>query len=548
MLLKDSIVLILLLLFLGINASLIHAQNIAPMKKSKEIPCLFIHKIVINTKSQRTSHNPPALYRYALIRGCAKNENEQRSAVQILGLTWENTKMNFGIYDIKQVFNTSEEANAYALMNNIPITSERKGFEIVLQHVPSLRENGGILPQDIKIDIVIQDIEKSLPSDWELLQTDEDKSAYPQHFTLRAKYEVWETRENLINAPAKVIEKINNPIYYTKKGKKITPFIRFALHQPWRKIELDNIEYNEQNWQYFYTNAQYFGLKVTDIAGIENQFIQIHLPDNVQVSPFQVYDKMYQLLKPKTVIGTAQRNKLGDLLEAENGNMYYIDNKYSVWKTWKDEEIGKKVKITATVITKESNLPTHNENGEMQQGMEDNIFYLIRPQREIYEQEITIVGKLQVLQKSKKNAQIEENQYVIIADNRETYELEGIGKWYLIDDFLDKRMIIKGIYTEKPYPTLVDLKLPELKKSSSLVVVFKKDIAKESSLRIMQYTDYPFWEGMAGSKGKVYFYQTGEKYHIIFPSEEELQNCLDYLKNKSEIYEVYPPYWDINKD
>jgi hypothetical protein len=55
----------------------------------------------------------------------------------------------------------------------------------------------------------------------------------------------------------------------------------------------------------------------------------------------------------------------------------------------------------------------------------------------------------------------------------------------------------------------------------------------------MQYTDYPFWEGMDSSKRKAYFYKTGEKYHVIFPSEEEKQNFIQYLKNKPEIYEVY---------
>jgi hypothetical protein len=573
---KNPVYLLLIFFFgfgivLGLRPISSQAQNAnAPTEHSEPIPCLFIHKIAINAKYQRDDRNPPPIYRYALIRGCAKNKDEHNMAVQVLVLKWKGELQRTAIYEVKKVFINEEEASAYSFMNNIPITSNKEGHENELFYLPNLRENGK-LSQDIRVDSVIQAIEKALPSDWELIQTEKDKKEFPEKFTLRAKYQVWETGVNLVNAPISLGEQVSSPEYYKKVGKKITPFIRFTLHQPWRKIELENIDYDENTWEYYYANAQYFGLKVADFAGIGGKYNQIHLPDNVKITPFQVYDKIYQFLKPQEIIGTARRAKLGDIIHTENGEVYYIEDN-GLWKPWTDEEIGKKVKVKGTLLTPNSDWSTRNEKGELTQGLDGEINLLFRPERQLYEQATTIIGKLQTINESNIGKSTPSG-YGLLTDDRKFYYLEGLENWNLKEKFIGKRMKITGIYTEKRNgqdivviePTLTQLQLPELEKSISLVVVFKKNEVEEpdellstpssksasnqnASYKVMQYTDYPFWEGMDSSKRKAYFYKTGEKYHVIFPSEEEKQNFIQYLKNKPEIYEVYKADWNIRKD
>jgi hypothetical protein len=82
-----------------------------------------------------------------------------------------------------------------------------------------------------------------------------------------------------------------------------------------------------------------------------------------------------------------------------------------------------------------------------------------------------------------------------------------------------------------------------------LVIVFKKSISEEDSLKIVKSWNIPFREGMDSSKGKIYFYATGEKYILTFADKDQKaafeKNRYQFL---TEIHQIYEPDWDIQKD
>ncbi len=86
-------------------------------------------------------------------------------------------------------------------------------------------------------------------------------------------------------------------------------------------------------------------------------------------------------------------------------------------------------------------------------------------------------------------------------------------------------------------------------KEHELVVVFKKEIPEEKTLDIMKSFHVNFRSGMDSSRGKIYFYATGEKFIVHFQSEQEK---LDFSKQrhhfKTEIHEIYEADWNIQKD
>jgi len=90
-----------------------------------------------------------------------------------------------------------------------------------------------------------------------------------------------------------------------------------------------------------------------------------------------------------------------------------------------------------------------------------------------------------------------------------------------------------------------DYKHPE----HQLVVVFKNNVTEEQSKAMVASWNVKFHNGMDSSRGKLYFYATGEKYLLTFNSDDEL---MDFRRLRyqflPEIHEIYTPNWDIQKD
>jgi len=82
-----------------------------------------------------------------------------------------------------------------------------------------------------------------------------------------------------------------------------------------------------------------------------------------------------------------------------------------------------------------------------------------------------------------------------------------------------------------------------------LIIVFKKDVAEEQSLKLMESFHVQFRKGMDSSKGKIYFYATGEKYIVTFGNTEEQSEFEKKRYQFSlEIHQIYTPDWNIQKD
>lgn len=355
------------------------AQTTTEMSNVSEssLPCRFIYKIDVNAKSKRIDRNPPPEYKFALINHCPQSEEEQNMAVRVVPVIWQGKKNFYGLYRVERVFESADEAHAYALMNGVPMACLPQDEETVL-YVPTLRENG-LLPQDIRQDWVLQALEALLPDDWEMLQTDADKADYPSQIVLQAKYQVWKTNFNLINAPAHVIKQTTDEVFMRENGQLVTPFIRFSLHQPWSELELKMVDYNATNWMYYYANAQYYGLKVIALTGIGGEMEQVLLPQSVKTSPFQVYEKVRQFLTPQMVEGTAQNAKLGAVVVDKDGIPIYMDNRTGTWGAWPAEMQGKSVKVQGILLERENSSPLRNEKGEYSAGAEGKQLFLVRP-------------------------------------------------------------------------------------------------------------------------------------------------------------------------
>ena len=86
-------------------------------------------------------------------------------------------------------------------------------------------------------------------------------------------------------------------------------------------------------------------------------------------------------------------------------------------------------------------------------------------------------------------------------------------------------------------------------KNPELIVVFKKNIAEDESERIMQSWNVNYRSGMDSSKGKIYFYATGEKYVITFENDDDkMKFQLNRYQFLPEVHQIYEPDWDIQKD
>ena len=86
-------------------------------------------------------------------------------------------------------------------------------------------------------------------------------------------------------------------------------------------------------------------------------------------------------------------------------------------------------------------------------------------------------------------------------------------------------------------------------KAEELIIVFKKSVSEEKSLEMIQSFGFPFREGMDSSRGKIYFYSTGEKYILTFKDADELMAFrMKRHQFLSEVHEIYEPDWDIQKD
>jgi hypothetical protein len=153
----------------------------------------------------------------------------------------------------------------------------------------------------------------------------------------------------------------------------------------------------------------------------------------------------------------------------------------------------------------------------------------------------------------------------LVTEDGQTYFVENLEEWS--DRFLNKTISINGVLItrkqneplknekgeysggmEGSYSVITKPVLPDNCYGISSIVVFKKETPEKKAEEFMESTGYPFSEGMDSSRGKAYFYKTGNKYFILFPSEK---TQLGFLKKYSEhelVYEIYKPDWKIQKD
>ena len=153
----------------------------------------------------------------------------------------------------------------------------------------------------------------------------------------------------------------------------------------------------------------------------------------------------------------------------------------------------------------------------------------------------------------------------LVVKNGTIYFLKGKSEWEGM--YEGKLVLVKGILTAQESSTplknekgeystgvegtqffLENYQLPKVRESSSFVVVFKKNIPDQTSEQILDKYNYPHWEGMDSSKGKKYFYSTGKKYFMIFPTEKEKLETMQMLNKIQELHEIYTPDWQIQKD
>ncbi|PZR37881.1 MAG: hypothetical protein DI538_11100 [Azospira oryzae] len=77
-------------------------------------------------------------------------------------------------------------------------------------------------------------------------------------------------------------------------------------------------------------------------------------------------------------------------------------------------------------------------------------------------------------------------------------------------------------------------------KKEEFIVVFKKNVAEEHSLEVIQSFGIAFRPGMDSSRGKIYFYATGAKYILTFKSSDQKMNFLKtHPQFLPEIHEMY---------
>jgi hypothetical protein len=85
--------------------------------------------------------------------------------------------------------------------------------------------------------------------------------------------------------------------------------------------------------------------------------------------------------------------------------------------------------------------------------------------------------------------------------------------------------------------------------AEELIIVFKKIISEEKSRELVLSFGIPFREGMDSSRGKLYFYATGEKYILTFKNaDEKMAFRMKRYQFLPEVHEIYEPDWNIQKD
>jgi len=85
-------------------------------------------------------------------------------------------------------------------------------------------------------------------------------------------------------------------------------------------------------------------------------------------------------------------------------------------------------------------------------------------------------------------------------------------------------------------------------RKSELIIVFKKTTSSELAKKILDDSKVKYRTGMDSSKGKGYFYKTGDKFILTFKTNKEKKEFLSKYEKKDEIYEIYTPSWNIRKD
>lgn len=337
------------------------------------MPCQIICKINVNVVSKRPDKNGAPLYKFALLNVCPERYGEIQR--QVIGFIWKEKKF-FREFERALVFDAEEEAFAYAHINHVPMAYLKDNPEKV-EYAFDLRENG-ILPTDFRSDLVILEIEKRLPNDWELIE----KEPTPEGLivlTIQAKFTVWELWENKINTPAHNRTPAEEMTRIKQYGKEVRPQITFTLHQPWRTIELKAVSMvkgsiGESVLDRFYRNSQYFGLKAVNYKGMEGFFHSVAYAAK-QPTTYQVYEIVRDGLEPLTVSGKALNAKMGAMLQTDKGEVYFMHNQ----PTWEANQLNKQITIKGLLITKTSHQPLVNDKGEYSAGAEGTTNYLVKP-------------------------------------------------------------------------------------------------------------------------------------------------------------------------
>jgi len=82
-----------------------------------------------------------------------------------------------------------------------------------------------------------------------------------------------------------------------------------------------------------------------------------------------------------------------------------------------------------------------------------------------------------------------------------------------------------------------------------LIIVFKKNVHEDESERIMKSWNVKYRSGMDSSRGKIYFYATGEKYIVTFDDDDDkMKFRYNQYQFLPQIHQIYEPDWDIQKD
>ncbi len=81
-----------------------------------------------------------------------------------------------------------------------------------------------------------------------------------------------------------------------------------------------------------------------------------------------------------------------------------------------------------------------------------------------------------------------------------------------------------------------------------LIVVFIKGIEVQKAQILLDKTGIAYRKGMDSSRGKLYFYNTGPKFILTFPSQQEKEKFITDHQNAKAIYELYTPDWTKRKD